>query len=54
LMVTAERLPDAEWVGMSSRTTMSGDGIGITDTVLFDTAGAFGRALQTLYVAPRP
>ena len=54
LMVTAERLPDAEWVGMASRTTVSGDGIGITETVLFDAAGAFGRALQTLYVAPRP
>jgi hypothetical protein len=53
LMVTLERLPDAEWVGMSSRTTLGADGIGTTDTVLFDAHGACGRALQTLYVAPR-
>jgi len=53
LMVTLQRLPDAEWVGMSARTTLGADGIGTTDTVLFDGAGACGRALQTLYVAPR-
>ena len=38
---------------MSSRTTLGADGIGTTDTVLFDEDGAYGRALQTLYVAPR-
>ena len=53
LMVTLERLPEAEWVGMSARTTLGADGIGTTDTVLFDSEGACGRALQTLYVAPR-
>jgi hypothetical protein len=53
LMVSLERLPDAEWVGMSARTTLGADGIGTTDTVLFDIHGACGRALQTLYVAPR-
>ena len=53
LMVTLHRLPDAEWVGMSSRTTVGADGIGMTETVLFDAEGACGRALQTLYVAQR-
>jgi hypothetical protein len=53
LMVTLERVPDTEWVGMSSRTTLGADGIGTTDTVLFDEDGPCGRALQTLYVAPR-
>jgi hypothetical protein len=53
LMMTVQRLPEAEWVGMSSRTTLGADGIGTTDTVLFDEDGAYGRALQTLYVAPR-
>jgi hypothetical protein len=53
LMVTLQRLPDSELVGMSSRTTLGADGIGMTDTVLFDAEGACGRALQTLYVAPR-
>jgi hypothetical protein len=51
--VTAQRLPVAEWVGMASQTTLGTDGIGMTDTILFDEHGAFGRALQTLYVAPR-
>jgi hypothetical protein len=53
LMLTAQRLPHSEWVGMSAKTTIGSDGIGITETVLFDADGAFGRALQTLYVAPR-
>ena len=53
LMVTLQRLPDAEWVGLSSRSTIGSDGIGSTETVLFDADGVFGRALQTLYVAPR-
>ena len=53
LLVTAQRLPVAEWVGMTSRTTLGSEGIGMTDTILFDEQGAFGRALQTLYVAPR-
>ena len=53
LMVTLQRLPDAEWVGMSSRTTLGAEGIGMTDTVLFDAEGVCGRALQTLYIAPR-
>jgi Thioesterase-like superfamily len=53
LMVTIQRLPDAAWVGMSSRTTLGADGIGMTNTLLFDAAGVLGHALQTLYVTPR-
>jgi len=53
LMVTLLRLPEEEWVGMSSRSTIAADGIGATETVLFDAKGPLGRALQTLYVAPR-
>lgn len=53
LTVVLERHPDAEWVGLSSSTSVHGDGIGITQTLLFDERGAFGRALQTLFVAPR-
>lgn len=53
LTVVLERHPDAEWVGMSASTSVHGDGIGITETLLFDERGAFGRALQTLFVAPR-
>ncbi len=53
LMVTLLRLPEAEWLGLSSRSTIAADGIGVTETVLFDADGTLGRALQTLYVAPR-
>jgi len=53
LLMTLERAPDTEWVGMSAKTTIGTDGIGATETILFDVDGAFGRALQTLYVAPR-
>lgn len=54
LTVVMERHPNTEWVGMSASTSVHGDGIGITETLLFDERGAFGRALQTLFVAPRP
>jgi len=53
LSVVMVRHPDSEWVGMSAKTTLNPDGIGITDTILFDDQGVFGRALQTLYVTPR-
>jgi len=33
---------------MSTRMSLGGDGVGMTDTVLFDQSGVFGRALQTL------
>ena len=53
LMLTLLRMPAADWLGMSSRSTITADGIGATETVLFDTEGTLGRALQTLYVARR-
>src|SRR4029453_19336222 len=51
LLVTVQRWPAAEWVGMASQTTLGTDGIGMTDTILFDEHGAFGRSLQTLFFA---
>jgi hypothetical protein len=53
LTVVLERHPDEEWVGMAAVTTIGTDGIGFTDTTLFDARGLIGRALQTLFVAPR-
>jgi hypothetical protein len=53
LTVVLERHPDEEWVGMSAATTIGTDGIGFTDTILFDARGLIGRALQSLFVAPR-
>lgn len=53
LTVSMERHAQGEWVGMSSTSTIGRDGIGITETRLFDGQGVFGRALQTLYVERR-
>jgi hypothetical protein len=52
LTVSVLRHPRTEWVGMSARTTIDGDGIGHTHAELFDEAGYLGTALQTLFVAP--
>lgn len=53
LIITIQRFPETEWVGMAAQTVLGSDGIGMTESTLFDAKGAFGRALQTLYVAPR-
>lgn len=53
LTVSVWRHPRTEWVGMRAETTIDGDGVGQTHAELFDEAGWLGRALQTLFVAPR-
>jgi hypothetical protein len=53
LTVDVERHPRGEWVGMSARTTIDPDGVGLTRADLFDEAGFLGVALQALFVAPR-
>jgi hypothetical protein len=52
LTVSVLRHPRTEWVGMSARTTIDGDGIGHTRAELFDEAGYLGTAMQTLFVSP--
>jgi hypothetical protein len=54
LTVSVLRHPRTEWVGMSARTTLDGDGVGHTHAELFDQEGYLGTALQTLFVAPAP
>ncbi len=53
LTVSITREPAGEWVGMRARTSLSGDGVGTTEARIFDARGTVGRALQTLFVAPR-
>jgi acyl-CoA thioesterase len=53
LNLVLHRYPRGEWVGMAARTTIERDGIGLTQTRLFDAQGYLGRSLHTLYVAPR-
>lgn len=53
LNVFLHRVPEGEWIGMDSKTILDPSGVGLADTVLHDRRGPVGRALQSLYVAPR-
>lgn len=53
LTIYVERLPEGEWVGLDAATRVGGEGAGLADSLLFDTRGRLGRALQGLYVAER-
>ncbi len=48
LQVHLYREPKGEWLGLQNSVTFGRDGIGLTSTVLCDTAGPFGRAEQIL------
>lgn len=48
------REPVDSWILLTSETLMQGAGVGLVNTVLGDRNGAFGRAHQTLFVAPQP
>jgi hypothetical protein len=51
LTVHLLREPSGEWVCLDAVTYV--DGLGLTDTALFDERGRIGRAAQTLLVRPR-
>ncbi len=53
LTVILQRDPAGEWLLLDSRTTMGGNGAGLTETQLSDTSGGVGIGIQTLLVAPR-
>ncbi|GAC1347472.1 MAG: thioesterase family protein [Myxococcales bacterium] len=53
LNLVLHRHPRGEWVGMTARTVVEKDGVGMTQTRLFDREGYLGSSLHTLYVAPR-
>ena len=53
LTLYVEREPIGEWICLSSETRISPDGIGVAESVLYDTRGRVGRATQALLVAPR-
>lgn len=53
LTVSAHRDPVGEWIHMDASTVIGPNGTGRTDTVLSDSEGDVGRALQTLFVSPR-
>lgn len=55
LTLYVEREPVGEWICLESETRIAADGIGIgiAESVLYDTRGRVGRATQALLVAPR-
>jgi len=53
LTLSFHRDPVGEWIHLDSNTAVGAEGTGRTDTVLGDGEGEFGRAIQTLLVAPR-
>src|SRR5919108_593925 len=50
LSVHLHRLPETEWVCLDSITIPETNGVGLTDTALYDERGPIGRAAQTLLV----
>jgi hypothetical protein len=53
LTVYLLREPEGEWIGLDSRTAINAGAIGLAESTLHDEQGAFGRALQSLYVSSR-
>jgi hypothetical protein len=53
LSVHVWRPPAGDWVGLRCRTDLGDDGIGLAESSLYDGAGRFGRAEQSLIVDVR-
>ena len=47
------RPPVGEWLLADARSMLQGRGVGLTDMILCDRQGPFGRAHQTLFIAAR-
>ena len=54
LTVHLERMPVGEWVCVDAQTLPQPSGIGTAESVLSDSEGRIGRALQTLLISERP
>jgi acyl-CoA thioesterase len=54
LSVHLAREPAGEWICLDARTRVSSDGIGFTESSLWDEGGRIGVATQSLLVARRP
>jgi hypothetical protein len=52
LTIHVHRAAAGEWVGLDSRSWVHDDGVGMCETVLHDTSGPIGRAVQSLVVVP--
>ena len=53
LTLYIDRPPGGEWICLDARTIIPADGVGIAESVIYDTEGRVGRAIQALLVGPR-
>ena len=53
LTISLHRPPAGDWLGSDSVSRWEPNGIGLSDSLLFDERGPVGRALQTLLVRPQ-
>jgi acyl-Coa thioesterase superfamily protein/acyl-CoA thioesterase superfamily protein len=53
LSVHLLRMPEGEWVCLEARTYPEQNGVGLSETALYDERGRIGRAAQTLLVRAR-
>ena len=53
LTLYVERVPRGDWLCLDARTRIAPDGVGVSQSVIFDAHGRVGRATQALLVAPR-
>jgi len=53
LTLYIDREPVGEWIALESETIIAPEGVGTAESVLYDTKGRVGRAIQSLLVAPR-
>jgi hypothetical protein len=54
LTIYLERAPMGEWFLLESETRLGREGIGMSESLIYDELGRVGRATQTLLVTPRP
>jgi acyl-Coa thioesterase superfamily protein/acyl-CoA thioesterase superfamily protein len=53
LTLYIDRVPSGEWIGLDARTVIPRGGVGMAESVIYDTHGRVGRAIQALLVARR-
>ena len=53
LTLYIDRPPRGEWICLDARTIIPPGGVGIAESVIYDTHGRVGRAVQALLVGPR-
>jgi acyl-CoA thioesterase len=53
LTIYLERSPVGEWILLESETRLGREGIGLSESQIYDERGRVGRAIQALLVTPR-